>query len=290
MTRPHVRERQLTLQRDCLALNKPRVDRGHIRIDRDRNTADQVRQKRDCIHAERRVVVDRLPEKEIFHRAHRILAALISAASVGMGKAELLDSARRWLAVYVQLPDRRHRVSVQRQRRTGIFLLIEHNQQQKVVLLLVEVFLKGIVVGVFIETDEQNALEVTFEAVGFSAVIQLLPRFIRHDLHLLGHDLPMLEPADAKQNQREQPQQKKAHDSRAKRTFSNFHAGHPDLPQNAQFFFRLGRTATIIAVPAAKAAAAASSQNGYSGRPVFGEVDVAASAALTRFVLTAKTT
>ena len=290
MPRLHVRKRQLAFQRDCLALNKPRVDRSHVRIDRDRNAANQVRQNWDRVHAERRVVVDRLPEKEIFHRAHRILAALVSAASIGMGKAELLDSARRWLTVYVKLPDPRHRVAVQGQRRTGIFLLIEHNQQQKVILLLVEVFCKGLIAGVFVEANEQNALKIAFEPVGFSAVIQLLPRFIRHDLHLLGHDLPMLEPADAKQNQREQPQQKKAHDSRAKRTFSNFHAGHPDLPRNAQFFFRLGRTATIIAVPAAKAAAAASSQNGYSGRPVFGEVDVAASAALTRFVLTAKTT
>ena len=287
MPRPHVRECQFAFQRDCLALNKPRVDRSHVRIDRDRNAANQVRQNWDRVHAERRVVVDRLPEKEIFHRAHRILAALVSAASVGMGKAELLDTARRWLTVYVKLPDPRHRVAVQGQRRTGIFLLIEHNQQQKVILLLVEVFCKSLIAGVFVKANEQNTLEVIFEPVGFSAVIQLLPRFIRHDLHLLGHDLPMLEPADAKQDQREQPQQKKAHDSRAKRTFSNFHAGHPDLPQNAQFFFRLGRT--IIAAPAARTAAAAS-QNGYKVRPVFGEVDVAASAALTRFVLTAKTT
>ena len=207
-----------------------------------------------------------------------------------MGQRQLPGKAAGALARQTQRRDLRHGVAVQRQRRTGIFLLIEHNQQQKVILLLVEVFCKGLIAGVFVEANEQNALKIIFEPVGFSAVIQLLPRFIRHDLHLLGHDLPMLEPADAKQDQREQPQQKKAHDSRAKRTFSNFHAGHPDLPQNAQFFFRLGRTATIIAVPAAKAAAAASSQNGYSGRPVFGEVDVAASAALTRFVLTAKTT
>ena len=198
MPRPHVRECQFAFQRHRFTFEEPRVDRSHIRIDRDRNAAEQVRQNRDRVHAERCVVVDRLPEKEIFHRAHGILAALVSAASVGMGKAELLDSARRWLAVYVQLPDRRHRVAVQGQRRTGVFLLIEHNQQQKVVLLLVEVFLKGIVVGVFVEANEQNALKIAFEPVGFSAVIQLLPRFIRHDLHLLGHDLPMLEPTDAK--------------------------------------------------------------------------------------------
>ena len=123
-------------------------------------------------------MVDFHAVKQVLHSQHRVLAAVLFPAAVGMGQSQLAGRGAGGFPVDPQNLDFRHGVPVQLDGGAGLPRLVQRQEQEEVRLLVVEVPFRGFPLKL-VHAHKENGLQVP-QGVGLAVYIGDFPAVLTH--------------------------------------------------------------------------------------------------------------